>query len=160
MYKKNIKEKKMTEYLVKVRNLQRELKKCHDVIENNITREKIQLLLLQLRQMEQDLLFKNVLTQKLTTKPVRHHLLADETLFRVSAEQSKYSIATQTSAQEKILKDLQDERNKTLVSIFTNRLAPVLIDNPNIDANLLVNQQSNIPDYLKPIVVQELQNAS
>ena len=130
------------------------LSRCNTKIATK--KNKLEIILLELRELEQNLLFKNVLhIQPLKT---RHAILNEfETTYRVKAEQD-VNIPITNKTEEKIVQNLISEKEHAQRIGFVNHLLPEIIVNniPRSEIINIVNNDQDIPNNLKRGVIEDI----
>lgn len=146
----------METHLAKNRAIQAQLQKCRDVIQDPIKKQRLELMLAELRTLEQNMLFKNVLHIQTPKKP-RAILDESQSSFRVRAEEANER--GRTTSERKIVASLEAQRAFSQQTAFVNRLFPRVLENPNASKAFivsLVNNDAEIPKNMKASVATEL----
>jgi hypothetical protein len=148
----------MESHLARNRAIQKSLQKCRDVIRDNTKRERLEVILSELRELEQRMLFKNIL--HLQAPALKKNILDEsQSAMRVKMDQSPADLQLRTKSERKMAKDLQSQRDSARVQSFVFQLLPVIMENPNTTPESiagLVNNDAEIPEDLKSVIIDEL----
>jgi hypothetical protein len=146
----------MNTHLAKIRRLQEQLQNCKSIIQDTSKKQRLESILLELYELEQNMLFKDVLHIQPIKNP--HDILNDfDTNFRVRADMNP-NIPITTPSEQEIMKNLQIQKQSAEIIGFSNHLLPAIIDtNMQInDIEIMVNNDNSIPNHLKEKVFQDI----
>ncbi len=146
----------METHLARIRKLQENLQVCKSFIQDTTKKQKIQSILLELYQLEQNMLFKDVLHIQPIKNP--HTILNDlDTKFRVRADMDP-NIPITSASEQQIVKDLHSQKELAEIIGFSNHLLPEIIETnmqPQ-DIAIIIDSDKTIPNHLKERVLQDI----
>jgi hypothetical protein len=144
----------MDTHLARIRRLQEQLQNCKFIIQDTSKKQRLESILLELYELEQNMLFKDVLHIQPIKNP--HGILNEfDTDFRVRADMNPNIPITNVTEQQ-IVQNLQVQKESAEIIGFSNHLLPRIIGtNMRIkDIATLVNNE--VPDQLKEKVLQDI----
>ena len=156
----------MKAQLEKVREAQRKLGKCAKYIADPQKKQRFYELIHELHQMEQNMLFKNVLSLEPIKTPNKYtHLTKEQTNLRVIVEQNKDKVQIvrdlvgSNPENQALVAEMEIQREDAEKLSHFHRLAASLLEMPTISKELihdLVEQDESISLKLKKTLEDEL----
>jgi hypothetical protein len=144
----------MDTHLARIQSLQEQLRNCKSIVQDTSKKQRLESILLELYELEQNMLFKDVLHIQPIKNP--HDILNDfDTNFRVRADMNP-NIPITTQSEQQIVKNLQIQKESAEIIGYSNHLLPQIIGTNMQMEDIATLVNSQVPDNLKEKVLQDI----